>query len=79
MSYFTWFPGRGLATSVGFPNALWYKLRAVRQETRDDTPPLPIPGSRQVLDPMEMASASGNQRLGSVLTALQERQRFVEI
>lgn len=43
MWYFSWVLGLGLAAAAGILNALWYELRTVREDTRDDTLPLPTP------------------------------------
>lgn len=43
MWYFSWVLGLGLAASAGILNALWYELRTVREETEDETLPLPTP------------------------------------
>ena len=49
MWYFTWVLGLGFAATVGILNALWYELRTARQETRDETPPLPTPDEHRLL------------------------------
>ncbi|MDK4718813.1 cytochrome bd-I oxidase subunit CydX [Rhizobium sp. CNPSo 3968] len=43
MWYFAWILGLGLAAAVGILNALWYELRAVREEPADETVQLPTP------------------------------------
>jgi hypothetical protein len=36
-------------STVGILNALWYESRIARQETRDETPPLPTPDEHRLL------------------------------
>lgn len=43
MWYFAWVLGLGLAASVGILNALWYELRAVREDEANETLSLPTP------------------------------------
>ena len=43
MWYFSWILGLGLAATVGILNALWYELRAVREQPGGTERSLPTP------------------------------------
>ncbi|MGX8012367.1 cytochrome bd-I oxidase subunit CydX [Mesorhizobium sp. ORM8.1] len=43
MWYFAWILGLGLAATVGILNALWYELRAVREQVSEGIEHLEAP------------------------------------